>query len=229
MNKKKRDPFLRNCVLFFLLLMAIAFGVGGILGHNNVLAFTPRSEQTTESPDGGSENKMAIDGAGNIVCIGDSLMLGATPQLLERFPDAGIDAQVGRFMEGGVDGVLRAIYSKKLPQTVVIALATNISDNSTSALEEILVLLHDVPNVIFLTGYGTARTPVFADAVRALPKRGENIRVADWEAIAKEHPEYIAGDGIHLNGVAANEAYAQCIAQAVDGSLFWGVDGFIGT
>jgi hypothetical protein len=200
-----------------VLLMVAAFGVGGVLGHNNVVTLTPKTRQTPENITVYNENEVDISSTGSIVCIGDSLMVGATDSLLKIFPEAGVDALVGRFMEGGINAVLRTTYGRKIPDVVVIELATNINDNSPKAIEEILDLLQDIKKIVFVTGYGTTNASAFAEKIRALPESDPKIVVADWAAIASTHPEYMAGDGIHLNGTAANEAFAQCIAQAVRG------------
>jgi hypothetical protein len=161
---------------------------------------------------------MTLDvvGDGEIVMIGDSLMVGSTDALLEIFPQASIDGKVGRSMQGGIVIAQRAVMQKPRPKVVVVELATNIQHSTMSALEDMVFLLQDIPKVVFVTGYArTKSTDAVAELIRGLVGRSGNIRIADWAAVADEHPEYLAGDGIHLRNNTANAAFAQCLAEAI--------------
>ncbi|MDR1806282.1 MAG: hypothetical protein LBQ80_05900 [Clostridium sp.] len=220
-KRKKRTGIPKGFIIAFvcLLVLAAGFAFSGLVGGGYIdLSFLQQlgeQEEEETRPPYNDGVLVDIDGDGELVFIGDSLMVGATNKILELYPKATVDAEVGRFMDGGLNAAMRATYVKKMPKVVVVELATNINDNTLTAMEEMLFLLQDVKRVVFVTGYGTLRTPALAEKIRALPDYYGNVRVADWEAIAKEHSEYLAGDGIHLNGEAANAAFVDCISAAI--------------
>jgi len=146
-----------------------------------------------------------------LVGFGDSVMLGSADQLVER-----------GFV---VDAVQSRQFSKALPElqairdngflgsAVVVHLGTNGSFPQAS-LDQMMVMLADVPIVVFVTGKAD-RVWIAGnnEKIRALPAAYSNVTVLDWEAIGSQCPgDCFYDDQIHLNG-SGQTYYADLIAR----------------
>jgi len=148
------------------------------------------------------------------VAIGESVMLGAVPQL-----QAGgftVNAAVSRNGDtvATVVGQMRA--AGELGDTVVIQTGTN-GPVSSATYQQIMSFLppDQVPHVLFLTvsaprGYIAGNN----ELIRALPQTYPNVQVVDWEATAPTVS--LCGDHVHVScGGGAAQAYANLIFTAL--------------
>ena len=147
------------------------------------------------------------------VGIGDSVMLGAKPQLLESGLSK-VDAKVSRQASEG-PGILRS-WGSKLPNNVVVHLGTN----GTIALKDCRDMVTAVGSdrTLYLV---TVKVPRFWEkrnnrVLRACQRSfaGTRVVLVDWYAVATENPEYLYADGYHLrpDGV---QAYVDLIQKAI--------------
>lgn len=147
----------------------------------------------------------------SVTMIGDSVMLGAAPSILEMLPDCVIDAKVSRQVTQA-DSVLDSLEQQNtLNQTVVIALGTN-GPFSTDTGQEIIDRLGSERTIYWVTVYG--RELKWQEdsnaAIRKLAEDNENVHIIDWSQIAPEHAEWLYSDGIHLTA-EGRKGYAQMI------------------
>jgi hypothetical protein len=125
-----------------------------------------------------------------------------------------VDAAVSRQFDTGVAILQQMLASGQLPPRVVVGLGTN-GPMTQADFDGMLRMLRFEKRVVVLT----VREPRWWEAqvnavVRSGVKQYANARVADWYTASAGHPEYFAGDGIHLGPTGAL-AYAHVVASAL--------------
>jgi len=150
-----------------------------------------------------------------IFALGDSVMLGAAPQLQQTFAaDIVVDAKVSRNMKLGLQIVQGLRDSGRLPQVMVIHLGNNLGIKP-EAIDQMMALLSGVPKVVWIN----VRVPRQweAEANNALaatvPKYGNAVLV-DWKGITEGQARLFYKDGMHLRPDGAR-FYAATIQQAI--------------
>ena len=149
------------------------------------------------------------------IAIGDSVMLGAAPELKRVLgDDSYVDAHVGRQFKEAVAMVDWLIGSGKLGPLVILHLGNN-GTVSADTVDQVLDRLGNVPKVIVVNvrvdrdwqdsvnATLAARVPVHRNAV-----------LLDWFTASADHPEYFYDDGTHLRPAGA-AAYAAFIQSAM--------------
>jgi peptidoglycan/LPS O-acetylase OafA/YrhL len=149
------------------------------------------------------------------IAIGDSVMLGAAPELKRVLGDTSyVDAHVGRQFKEAVAMVDGLIGSGKLGPLVILHLGNN-GTVSADTVDDVLDRLGNVPKVIVVNvrvdrdwqdsvnATLAARVPVHRNAV-----------LLDWFTASADHPEYFYDDGTHLRPAGA-AAYAAFIQSAI--------------
>jgi len=149
------------------------------------------------------------------VAIGESVMLGAAPQLNA----GGIQVNAAVSRQGGnladVVGMMRA--AGQLGRVVIIQTGTNGSVSDTT-LDRIMSYLppDETPLVVFLTVH--ANRAWIADnntRIKQLPDRFPNVKVVDWDAMSAQVAGELASDGYHLRTPHAKQFYANMIFTAI--------------
>ena len=146
-----------------------------------------------------------------VVGIGDSVMLGAVPQLYEMFPNGYFDAMKNRSPWQANDLVKDIINKGLLGDVVVINLGTN-GDCSQSCKKEVINTIGD-KEIFWVNVVNDADVHVNAK-LEELTKEIPNVHVVDWAGISAPHPEYFAADKIHLNK-PGKIGYAQAIYDSI--------------
>ncbi len=150
-----------------------------------------------------------------VTMVGDSVMLGAVPSLMDEMPDSIIDAQESRQVVEAVD-ILKDLESQdKLGGTVVIELGIN-SYFAESKGQEIIDYLGKDRKIYWVTVYGKYlqdQTKI-NDVIADLAKQNDNVEVIRWDQEGEKHPEWFYNDGIHLNG-EGRVGFAQVISSAL--------------
>lgn len=158
-----------------------------------------------------------------IICIGDSVMLGSARAIKRALPGCYIDADVCRYVGGGIPVAEELLAAGKLGNIVVIALGTNGPICGAERYEEqtvaLLELLKD-RRVFWVNTYGADIDWIKPnnDYIAALPGRWPNVRVVDWHGRVSGHPEWLSGDGVHPNDDGV-EQYAGLLREAIEGEL----------
>lgn len=150
-----------------------------------------------------------------VLCVGDSVMLGAGPQYADALPSCGIvDAAESRQLSSAPE-VLAQHLGPGI-ERVVLHLGTN-GEISPGTADAVLGSLAAVPKVLVVNVQLNGSRPwegpvnqVLADAVARHP----NAVLVDWKAASDGHPEYFSGDGIHMAAAGA-QVYGFVIAANI--------------
>jgi hypothetical protein len=152
--------------------------------------------------------------AGAALCIGDSVMLGASPQYLNTLSMCGtVDAEQSRQFSGAPAAV--AAHAP-FPAAVVVHLGNN-GTVDRDDVDATMARLAGVTRVVFVTVQLSGTRPWEGQAngeIRATAERYPNVVVADWKAASDGHPDFTRSDGIHMSPAGAG-AYAATIAAAL--------------
>ena len=160
--------------------------------------------------------------------IGDSVALRANTALQEALPEANINAQVSRTTKQANDIMLLNSQNKALLKTVVIATGVNNPEGYKNDLDSIVNNLPKGHHLILVTPYEGdkskdtyASVEQYAAYARELAEKNPYVSIADWNKVAKEHPEIWAGtDQVHFGNDSnmieeGAKLYAETIAAAV--------------
>lgn len=144
--------------------------------------------------------------------VGDSVMLGAVPQLLDAFPGSYFDAKISR-TAWVVNDILVDIKNQgNLGDVVVLNLGAN-GDCSTSCKDEIMATIGD-REVFWFNVTNDAKVHV-NDKLNAYAENYANLHIIDWASISKDHSDYFAADGIHLTSTG-KPAYVNALKEAIN-------------
>ena len=160
--------------------------------------------------------------------IGDSVALRANTALQEALPEANINAQVSRTTKQANDIMLNNSQNKALLKTVVIATGVNNPEGYKNDLDSIVNNLPKGHHLILVTPYEGDKSKdtytsveQYAAYARELAEKNPYVSIADWNKVAKEHPEIWAGtDQVHFGNDSnmieeGAKLYAETIASAV--------------
>ena len=158
----------------------------------------------------------------SLLVNGDSLAEGTRPYIPPELPGWRIrqSTAVSRHTYEG-DDVLRR-YGRRLPRVIHVSLGTNDDPGDVDGFRRAIA---DVMKVA-----GASRCVVWANIVRP-PYRGvsyrgynrvlanvadrrDNLRVLNWVRMVRSHPEWLAGDGVHVSA-AGYRARAKAVARAM--------------
>ncbi len=146
------------------------------------------------------------------LAVGDSVMLGAAPQLAAAGFD--VDVRGCRQMGEGLSVLRGYARAGRLPAVVVVALGANWTI-STGEIRAALRILGRERTLALVTPRESGnRAGGDALEIRAAGERWPaRVKVLDWVAYSVGHPEWFAGDGLHL-GPGGAEALARLCSQA---------------
>ena len=162
-----------------------------------------------------AQAKPDTTGAGTRVAIGDSVMLGARWNLLNRRDFTLVDAVVSRQAATG-PGILRKL-GRRLPQNVIVHLGTNGSYPIETCKQ--LVQAAGPTRKVFLVTIKVPRLwePVNNKMLRRCEARfpADQVHIVDWNWAASRHAaEWLYDDGAHLRPAGAR-AFARIMNEAI--------------
>ena len=162
----------------------------------------------------GAGTRVAVPRSGReIVVIGDSVMLGASPTLNYALPGISVNAVVGRQFSEALRVVSELREKSLLPDTVVLHLGTNgyIAEKDLRALLRYLKDRHLVVVNVHANRRWTERNNEIIERVL-----GESPQVAliRWNELSRGRSAYFARDGIHLTGRGAAAMAAEVARSA---------------
>lgn len=154
--------------------------------------------------------------AGKVTGIGDSVMMDYQPTLEKLVPGISIDGSVGRQWYQGIQMISDLRASGQLGAVVVVGLSTNGPITATS-FDQMMAGLSGASRVVFVTVHvGQPWQDPNNEVLAAGVARYPNAVLADWNAVASEHPEWFGGDGTHISfSGPAPEAAAALIADKI--------------
>lgn len=149
-----------------------------------------------------------------VFLLGDSVMVGATDELVKRLPNASLDSQVGRQLSKGIQILNERKANNTLSDTVIIHLGNN-SPINQHQIDDLVSLLTEKRKLVFVNlklprNYESANNQLLNEAAKKHP----NIRIVDWHTRSMNAENVFGKDGIHLLGNGA-KLYAELIANAL--------------
>jgi peptidoglycan/LPS O-acetylase OafA/YrhL len=150
---------------------------------------------------------------GNLTAIGDSVMLGAVPDLQRAFPGVVIDAVEGRQAAEVFATVDTMLAKGRLGNAVILQTGTNGSIDPavlTTLLGKLAGRKVIIVNVHVPRPWQNLDNAILAQAVHANGK----VDLVDWNAAASAHPQWLWDDGVHLRTAGARQ-YTDLIAAAL--------------
>ncbi|MEZ5169886.1 MAG: hypothetical protein R3A49_03965 [Acidimicrobiia bacterium] len=165
----------------------------------------------------GARRADGAPGDTSIFVVGDSVLLGAAPQIEEAL--AGYTVQIDA-VESRSALESPAILAGRTDDVVVISIGHNDGPAGFgSRIDEIMAGLGNVDHVIWLTQqeFRSDRPSMNAE-LRAAQRRHATLEVLDWNAIVASTPNANWADGLHLRP-EGGDAMAAAVAAAVEDAL----------
>jgi hypothetical protein len=153
---------------------------------------------------------------------GDSLAVGTKPYLPKELRGWQVtqSASVSRHASEGAD-VMRS-YGSSLPRVIHVSLGTNDDPNQVSVFRAAIREVMDVAgsrrcvvwtNIVRPPAAGASYAG-FNRALAAESRRRDNLRIVNWVRMVRSHPEWVVGDGVHVNA-EGYKARARAVASSV--------------
>ena len=137
----------------------------------------------------------------NVLVLGDSVTLGAKEALESIIPGTYVDAKESRSIITAT-GIIASYSAKgKLPNTIVISLATNEYNITDSLLQSIINAAGKDKTFVLVTAYAGPQQPREKQnaALKSFASKHDNVYIADWWEIAHNDWSLMYADHIHLN------------------------------
>lgn len=155
---------------------------------------------------------------GHVTAIGDSVMLDAQPALQADIPGIDVEAAVSRQWYEGVALAQQLKSEGRLGAIVVIDLGTN-GPVSPQMFTQMMDVLAGASRVVFVTVH-LPSSYSWAQSVNETLKQCVPLyppgRLADFNKLADENPEWFYGDGVHMPiGGAGAQAMALLIKAQI--------------
>ena len=184
---------------------------------------TPTTTTSTSTTTTSTEPKLAAPGPGlipnHVTAIGDSVMIDQEPDLQQDIPGIDVEATVSFQFYQGIELAQSLRAEHRLGAIVVIGLGTN-GPFSTQQFDQMMAACAGASRVVFINVHvdqpwqDEVNAALAADVAR-YPKVAV---LADWEALAAQHPEWFYSDGTHLPiGGPGAQALAALVASKVKG------------
>ena len=164
--------------------------------------------------------KGQIDLSG-VVCIGDSVMLGSSGRIRELLPACYVDAEVSRYVGGGLDAAKAFEAQGRLGNLVVIALGTNGPIAGYERYEvqtrQLLDYLGNSRHIFWVNVYCPHLTwqETNNNYIKKMAAEHGNVHEVDWYGLISQHPEWLTEDGIHPNSEGRVQ-YAKLIHDRIE-------------
>jgi peptidoglycan/LPS O-acetylase OafA/YrhL len=149
-----------------------------------------------------------------VTAIGDSVMLGAAPQMASLLPNIDFDSAVSRQVSVAITLLRQRAASNALGDYVVIAMGNN-GTFTAGQFDEIMSIIGPNRKAIFVTvkvarSWESGNNQVIREGAARYP----NAAVADWRALSQTRDDFFWSDLIHLRPEGAY-AYATLIAPLI--------------
>jgi lysophospholipase L1-like esterase len=158
----------------------------------------------------------------SLLVNGDSLAEGTRPYIPAELADWSVkqSTKVSRHAYEGAD-VMRRLGSR-LPRVIHVSLGTNDDPGQTGVFRAAIGELMDVAGDGRCVVWANIRRPPYRHVSyrgynRVLAEedsRRDNLLVLNWVRMVRRHPEWLAGDGVHVSA-AGYEARAAAVARLV--------------
>lgn len=156
--------------------------------------------------------------AAHVLVIGDSVTLGAKVALETTIPGTFVDAKESRGIETATGIIASYKATGKLPEIIVISLATNERNITETLLQNIINVAGNDRNFILVTAYAGPKQPRERQnqVLKAFASTRSNVYIADWWTISHNNWSLMYADHIHLNP-EGRQTYANLIYSTIKG------------
>jgi hypothetical protein len=180
----------------------------------------PPPQEPPPAPSGPPPKPLPVIGAipmpegVSVTAIGDSVLLGASRQLVYTIGAIEVDADIGRQVWTGVNLLRARVEANNLGDVVVVAFGSN-GTFTAREFDQIMEALAGTKLVVFVNvrvprPWEEANNKVIAGGVAAY----SSAVLVDWYSATEGHPELFGDDGVHLTG-AGVRLYAGLIADTI--------------
>ncbi len=157
-----------------------------------------------------------------ITAVGDSVMLGASPSIMNLTPACIIDATESRQAANTLEAIKALDAEGKLGRTVIIGVGTN-GPFSESVGQEIIDYLGKNRNIYWVNVYAESIQWVSQSnsVINRLVEKNKNVTLIDWYSLGESHPEWFYNDGVHLREDSKGQGqsgYAKFIVDSIAAS-----------
>ena len=136
--------------------------------------------------------------AGKVSAVGDSVMIDYQSDLEQQVPGIVVDGSVGRQWSTGEQLLAQQRAAGTLGAVVVVGLSTN-GPITDAMFDAMMSTLSGASRVVFVNVHVDQPWQDPNNAVLAAGvARYKNAVLADWNALASEHPEWFGPDGTHI-------------------------------
>ena len=153
---------------------------------------------------------------GKVTAVGDSVMMDYQADLEKLVPGIEVDGSVSRQWATGEQLLANQKAAGTLGAVVVVGLSTN-GPITAAMFDSMMTTLAGASRVVFVNvhvdqPWQDPNNAVLAAGVAA----SKNAVLADWNALASEHPEWFGADGTHIAfSGPAPDALSKLIAAKV--------------
>ena len=177
-----------------------------------------QSLQNEASAASGHHRPAMSANSASVLIIGDSVTLGAKAELESIIANSFVDAQESRGIESATTILAGYAAAGKLPDTIVLSLATNERTITDGLLQSIVDVAGDGHSFVLVSAYAGPQQPREAQnaALKGYAERHSNVVFADWWQLAHDNWSLMYADHIHLNP-EGRLTYARLINNAVRG------------
>ncbi|MBR6097592.1 hypothetical protein IKP94_02465, partial [Candidatus Saccharibacteria bacterium] len=139
--------------------------------------------------------------AASVLVLGDSVTLGAKNAIESVIANSFVDAKESRGIETATGLLAGYAATGKLPDVIVISLATNERTITDSLLQNIVNVAGANHKFILVTAYAGPKQPreTQNSALKSFANKHDNVFVCDWWQIAHDNWQLMYADHIHLN------------------------------
>jgi hypothetical protein len=151
---------------------------------------------------------------GGVTALGDSVMIDAAPALRAMIPGIDVDAAVNRSALPGPSILASRAAAGTLHAAILFDLGTNGGFSAdllnrvlrVAAGRRVVIVTNHCPYCSWTNGQNAL--------MRVNCRVDRRCFVADWDALARAHPAWFGGDGVHMpiDGPGAR-AYAQLVRE----------------
>lgn len=180
------------------------------------------TESASPSPSSSTAPSAAVDGS-QVTIVGDSVTLASSITLGEAMPQALVNAEVSRNSAAALPIVEQMVDSGQMREVLVLSVTAN-STFTVAQLEQLKASVS--PNgerkIVLVTGVGPANLTWIEPSNQVIrefaAQNPDTVFIADWQAAAKGHPEYLVSDGVHPQNEGLT-VYTQTVKDAVAKAL----------
>ena len=206
-----RQKVMTSASVILIAALTVAISVRGLDRADEITRqeAAARSQATTPTDDG----VVTASTTPGLWVTGDSVILGIRNVLAKYEKIELINARVGRQI-----GELIQVAKTDEPYVADSPVVFNLGNNNKLIERDVVALMEIVKNQPRIIVVNTAVPRPWRDdnnaVIASVVRRYPNTTIVDWNSISKNHPEYFAYDGVHLNPPGVN-AYVSAILEVL--------------